>query len=102
MEVRTVLHAGFLLVVIAALLLGGFVPCPHACCPPTKQCGRVQVVETVAVLADTWHADAPVAVVAPAPVAIEPVVHVRCEPNPQILIEESPPDLCLLHSTFLI
>ena len=99
---RTILNTAFSLLVIAALLLGGMVPCPHACCPPTKQCGRVQVVETVAVLADVWHADAPVSVVATVPVRIEPPVRVAAETALPVLQILSPPDLCLLHSTFLI
>jgi len=99
---RTILNTAFSLLVIAALLFGGIVPCPHACCPPTKQCGRVQVVETVAVLADAWHADAPVAIVAAVPVRIEPPVKFASEPVPPVLVQVSPPDLCLLHSTFLI
>jgi hypothetical protein len=99
---RTILHTAFSLLVIAALLFGGMVPCPHACCPPTKQCGRVQVVETVAVLADVWHADAPVAVVTAVPVRVEPPVRLAAEPLFPVLAKVSPPDLCLLHSTFLI
>ena len=99
---RTILQSGLVLLLAAAILFGGCMECPKSCCLKSQHCGKVQAEQTATLPAAAHHVEVPAALPAVAPIRVQPDIRILAESAPWRFFEESPPDLCLLHSVLRV